>query len=155
MLYLVAALVACEVVLSAVPPVYSAYSIMIGYLPNGALTKEYSNPEKFSLFQSDFNPQNIFVDEDCNVTGFIDWDLTDTRPCYVGWARIPLWLCEDWDFSHLGRAGKLSWPNPKMAYPASVDLQRYRKDYARHLLEACDRLEDCDDDWDGCAAVGC
>jgi hypothetical protein len=126
---------------------YQLYSIMLKYFPYAPGTKDqYPGKETFVLSQTDFNPQNIFVDDDGNVTGFIDWDFTDTKPGYIGWARQPVWLCEDWDSELSGAAGigPIAWPDRMLS--ASCELERYRKDYARYLMEACGK-DTSNDDW--------
>ena len=50
-----------------------------------------------SLAFPDFNAQNILVDEDCNVTGLIDWGGVSTAPLSTGAASLPLFLMYDWD----------------------------------------------------------
>ncbi|KAI2472110.1 hypothetical protein F4781DRAFT_420222 [Annulohypoxylon bovei var. microspora] len=36
----------------------------------------------------DLNDLNVLIDEDCNVTGLIDWELSSPRPFGVGFGRI-------------------------------------------------------------------
>jgi aminoglycoside phosphotransferase (APT) family kinase protein len=125
---------------------YKIYSIIIKYFPYAPGTKDqYPDMETFVLSQTDFSPQNIFFDDNGNVTGFIDWDFTDTKPRYPGWARQPVWLCEDCDSEITGGTaeGYPSFPR-KMLTPA-CEVQRYRKDYARYLIEACGNNSEHDD----------
>ena len=51
----------------------------------------------FVLGHPDFNYQNIFVDDNGNVTGIIDWDGVQTRPRALGFACYPSWITRDWD----------------------------------------------------------
>ncbi|KAI9829071.1 MAG: hypothetical protein M1832_000094 [Thelocarpon impressellum] len=51
----------------------------------------------FVFGHPDFNYQNIFVDDNGNVTGIIDWDGVHTRPRALGFARYPSWITRDWD----------------------------------------------------------
>ncbi|KIW02209.1 uncharacterized protein PV09_06365 [Verruconis gallopava] len=124
--------------------IFALYSLLLKYLPYAPGTSEsYQQNEEFVLAQTDFNPQNIFVDREGNVTGFIDWDYTDTKAPYLGWARQPVFLCEDWAVWKTGQnvSGALSWPS--RTGPVTCELERYRKDYARYLIEAC--AHDSDD----------
>lgn len=82
----------------------------------------------------DFNMQNIMVDDDGNVTGFLDWDGTQVVPCYRGWARYPKWLYRDWS---------LFFDNDSDLFWDSKELERYRQDYARYMEEAMDGRGDC------------
>jgi hypothetical protein len=111
---------------------------MLDYFPYGPAKYdilENPEPETFALSQTDFQPQNIFVDDDGNVTGIIDWDLTDTKPQFVGWSRTPCWLGEyldPWESNHEGR---YYWPANRVS--SRPELKKYREDYARYLIEAC------------------
>ncbi|POR36282.1 Uncharacterized protein TPAR_03534 [Tolypocladium paradoxum] len=51
----------------------------------------------FVLCPPDFDSQNVIVDDEGNVTGLIDWDLAQTMPRCVGYARYPGWITRDWD----------------------------------------------------------
>jgi aminoglycoside phosphotransferase (APT) family kinase protein len=92
------------------------------------------NPETFVLMPPDFNWQNIMVDEDCNITGLLDWDNVATAPRLLGFTKIPIWLTEDWDqaFKWDGAAGE-----------SDIDLERYRKAYAGYMAEAMGEKGDC------------
>lgn len=88
-----------------------------------------------TLAPPDFNIQNILVDDDCNVTGFLDWDRVQVVPCYRGWARYPRFLYTDWHFQYNG-ASESSRYSP-------MELERYRNDYARYMKEAMTGQGDC------------
>lgn len=82
----------------------------------------------------DFNMQNIMVDDEGNVTGFIDWDGTQVVPCYRGWARYPKFLYSDWSI-WFNNDYDITWD--------STELERYRKDYARYMVEVMGGNGDC------------
>lgn len=82
----------------------------------------------------DFNMQNIMVDDDGNVTGFLDWDCTQVVPCYRGWARYPKWLYRDYS---------LYFDNDQDLFWDSKELEGYRQNYARYMVEAMDGKGDC------------
>ncbi|KAI5359095.1 putative aminoglycoside phosphotransferase, protein kinase-like domain superfamily [Septoria linicola] len=92
---------------------------------------EHGEPN-FVLMQSDFNPQNILVDERGNVTGLIDWDCLEAIPRQVGWCSLPHWLKKDWE-------PECIWPAPtgtkQILQPHEFD--KYRKAYSRYIREAC------------------
>jgi hypothetical protein len=132
---------------------YKLYHLMLHQLPLGPHeaklnTLTYGEKDAFVLAQTDFQPQNIFVDSEDNVTGFIDWDYTTTKPRYHGWSQQPLWLCDDWNVSRAGNGedGLRSWPGRFIVPTPARELERYRKDYARYILQACDE-EDHNGDW--------
>lgn len=94
-------------------------------------TKPPSGEPEFVLMQSDFNPQNILINDDGVVTGSIDWDCLEAIPRQVGWSCVPHWLALDWAWDY-------DWP---LGASVSDDLKpddyvRYRNDYARYLCEA-------------------
>ncbi|TID26682.1 hypothetical protein E6O75_ATG01175 [Venturia nashicola] len=91
-------------------------------------------PETFVLAPPDFNWQNILVDEDCNITGLLDWDRVSTVPRLLGFAKTPLWLTNDWLPYHQwsGKEGE-----------TDHDLERYRKAYASYMAEAMEGTGDC------------
>lgn len=91
-------------------------------------------PETFVLAPPDFNWQNILIDEECNITGLLDWDRVSTVPRLLGFAKTPLWLNSDWLPGHQwsGKEGE-----------TDHDLERYRKAYASHMAEAMEGTGDC------------
>lgn len=83
--------------------------------------------EEFVLCPPDFDWQNVMIDDDCNVTGLLDWDYCYTQPSYLGWVSPPLFLQRDWDACK-------PWSGAVGDTPA--DVARYRKDYAAYLKQA-------------------
>lgn len=87
----------------------------------------------FVLMQSDFNPQNILVDDRGNVSGLIDWDCLEAIPRQIGWCSIPHWLKRDW-------TPEYSWPTPagsKQVLQQPHEFDKYRKAYTRYIRDAC------------------
>ncbi|CAK1357269.1 hypothetical protein CB0940_11600 [Cercospora beticola] len=86
----------------------------------------------FVLMQSDFNPQNILVDDRGNVTGLIDWDCLEAIPRQIGWSSVPHFMRKDWEPEYV-------WPTPEgsrqLLQPHEFD--KYRKAYSRYICEAC------------------
>lgn len=95
----------------------------------------------FVLAPYDFGAQNMLCDPDTGaITGIIDWDLTETRPRYWGWALPPCWLLSDhW-------SAQYSHPLEGRTMLAK-DYDRYRQDYAHYLREAAEVDEVGVDDW--------
>ncbi|KAI5776923.1 phosphotransferase enzyme family-domain-containing protein, partial [Geopyxis carbonaria] len=87
-------------------------------------------PGPFGLVHPDFDSQNIFIDDDGNITGMIDWDGVCTLPRALGFARYPSWLTRDWDpvCYGYGIPGSGREDSPEQ-------LLHYRKEYATALVE--------------------
>lgn len=68
----------------------------------GLLLDETLDGPPFVLSMPDFNYQNVFVDDDGNVTSLIDWDNTMVGPRQGGYAKYPSWITRDWDPSMYG-----------------------------------------------------
>jgi aminoglycoside phosphotransferase (APT) family kinase protein len=51
----------------------------------------------FVMSHSDLNYQNIFVDDEGNVTAILDWDDMAVGPRQSGCCRYPSWITRDWD----------------------------------------------------------
>lgn len=86
----------------------------------------------FVLAPPDFGAQNLLCDPVTGaITAILDWDRTETAPRYLGWALPPCWLESD------------HWGEEVYSYPFrgktmhADDYERYRKDYARYLRNAC------------------
>lgn len=47
------------------------------------------SPPGFVVCLPDFDSQNVLVDDQGTITGLIDWDLAQTMPRFVGYARYP------------------------------------------------------------------
>ena len=90
---------------------------------------------KFCLNYSDFNYQNLLLDDECNITGFIDWDCTQSEAAAAGYARYPSWITRDWDpimYSYDEEA-PLDGPSANESSPET--LSRYRHHYAREFIK--------------------
>ncbi|KAL9132085.1 MAG: hypothetical protein Q9217_000121 [Psora testacea] len=83
---------------------------------------------KFTLGHPDLNYQNIFVDDDGNIKGLIDWDGMHTLPRALGFARYPSWITRDWD------PVKYGYGLPDSREEDSPEqLISYRREYATAL----------------------
>jgi hypothetical protein len=53
--------------------------------------------DHFYLSPPDFDMQNVFIDDNGNITGIIDWDSARTMPLIRACVRYPLWITRDWN----------------------------------------------------------
>ena len=97
------------------------------------------NEEKFYLSVPDFGYQNILVDSQNRITGFVDWDEAQTEDSCSGYASYPIWLCDDWDpalyaYHADPKEGTFSFgdsPETLLAY-----RQHYAAEFAKHACTA-------------------
>ena len=73
---------------------------------------------------------NIFVDDDANVTAFIDWDCLAITTCSLGFGRYPSWLTRDWDPAMYAYEDDAEASEVVAQESTPVELSRYRKHYA-------------------------
>ena len=73
---------------------------------------------------------NIFVDDDANVTAFIDWDSLAITTCSLGFGRYPSWLTRDWDPAMYGYEDDAEASEDMAQESTPLELSRYRKHYA-------------------------
>ncbi|KAK7415181.1 hypothetical protein QQZ08_012427, partial [Neonectria magnoliae] len=64
------------------------------------------------------------------ITGLIDWDLAQTMPRFMGYARYPGWITRDWDPLMYG------WPKMTELEDSPETLERYRAYYNTELGKA-------------------
>ncbi|KAK6951706.1 hypothetical protein Daesc_006229 [Daldinia eschscholtzii] len=83
----------------------------------------------FVLCHPDLDSQNVMVDDQGNVTGLIDWDMTTTMPQCLGYAAYPSWITRDWDPIVYG------WPYED-AEDSPETLERYRSYYHDQIIRA-------------------
>ena len=82
----------------------------------------------FSLGHPDFNYQNIFISDEGEITGIIDWDGIHTLPRALGLARYPSWITRDWD------PAKYGYDKPDCPVEDSpAQLLSYRRKYAASM----------------------
>lgn len=93
-------------------------------------SQSLESPHGFVLCPPDFDSQNILVDDQGTVTGIIDWDLAQTMPRAVGYARYPGWITRDWDPLMYG------WPHMPDSEDSPEALEHYRAYYNKELGRA-------------------
>ena len=116
---------------------FRLYQIVVDAFLMAADVPEHE--EKFVLFHTDFDIQNMMVDNHGNLTGIFDWDGVSSQPRQIGWSMVPFWLQKDWSPGH-------AWPpaiGVDYAMVKPEDYDRYRQDYARYLWDACGGHDDC------------
>ncbi|EGS22068.1 uncharacterized protein CTHT_0039530 [Thermochaetoides thermophila DSM 1495] len=92
--------------------------------------------EDFVLAPPDFDSANILVNPDTGeVTGLIEWDLTHTKPRWLGYSAYPYFLTRDWDPLMYG------WPNIS-SEDSPEALAAYRAHYSSELGRALGRQGD-------------
>ena len=98
----------------------------------------------FYLNFCDFNYQNILVDDQCHITGFIDWDDTQSEATAAGYARFPSWITRDWDpiMYDYDEGAPLKGASANESSPGT--LSRYRKHYASEFIKHAESFEDYD-----------
>ncbi|OJD35856.1 aminoglycoside phosphotransferase protein [Diplodia corticola] len=94
--------------------------------------------EKFVLAPPDLDWQNILADANGNVTAILDWDRVETLPRYLGWSMLPEFLFRDWEPN-----GWYVWPHWAQKTMSPMEYAKYRDDYARFMMDACDGEGDC------------
>ncbi|PYH92126.1 hypothetical protein BO71DRAFT_458078 [Aspergillus ellipticus CBS 707.79] len=99
--------------------------MMISCLPRST-NRNSDDHETFVLAVPQFDSINILVDDQCHVTGFINWDGVQTMPRFLGYAIFPSWITRDLD--------PLVYNYPGDAHEDSPDLlKRYRLLYNRKM----------------------
>ena len=94
-----------------------------------SIPEDLKRTDRFVLDHVDYNYQNIKVDDDCNITGIMDWDCVRVSAQGFGATRYPSWLTRDWDPGNYGPEpddGK--WAESGEDSPEQ--LSSYRKHYA-------------------------
>ncbi|KAF8968817.1 hypothetical protein BDZ97DRAFT_1798229 [Flammula alnicola] len=82
---------------SSAPSTDHKVSLAVLRMFAGSLPDETLDGPPFVLSMPDFGYQNVFVDDNGNVTGLIDWDDIIVGPRQGGYARYPSWITRDWD----------------------------------------------------------
>ena len=59
----------------------------------------------YAISPPDFDSQNIMLNDDGAITGFLDWDLVEVSPLSIGAGKFPMWLTRDW------QPGSYEWEN--------------------------------------------
>lgn len=93
-----------------------------------SIPRSLDTPQTFSLGHPDFNYQNIFTNDEGEITGLIDWDGVHTLPRALGFARYPSWITRDWD------PAKYGYDKPdSRGEDSPAQLLSYRHEYAAEI----------------------
>lgn len=101
-------------------------------------------PQQFALNFADFNYQNILVDSEYRITGFIDWDGVGTESVSAGCARYPSWITRDWDPSMYGYDENTPVDDNPAHEESPEVLLKYRRHYAAEFAKHASRFEGYD-----------
>lgn len=102
-------------------------------------------PRHHFISLADLDWQNIIVNDNGEIAGFIDWDHVATKPSALGCGRYPAWITRDWDPINFDLeeypGGPESLPPYRRHYAAALashDMLAYdaRATKVSHLLEA-------------------
>ena len=63
----------------------------------GSIPERLTTHRGFFPSPPDFDSQNVFIDRDGGISGFIDWDGAHTQSPIASFARYPSWITPDWD----------------------------------------------------------
>lgn len=103
-------------------------SLTIPYLPS-SISESSAKPDRetFVLALPDFDSQNVMVNERGELTGFIDWDLVQTQPRFVGYTIFPSWITRDWD--------PIMYGPDVTEENTPEELEQYRRRYSSKMRE--------------------
>ncbi|KAF2428065.1 hypothetical protein EJ08DRAFT_615439 [Tothia fuscella] len=88
--------------------------------------------ESFGICHPDLAFQNIFCDDEGNITGIIDWDGVYVGPLYMGCYSFPLWLREDWQRDYIWPYGDPFLSPDELAESRAVYSSAMRKFMSTH-----------------------
>lgn len=103
---------------------------LIMHLASESIPLYMNGRGKTYLTHPDFAWHNILVDDDANVTAFIDWDSLTITSCSLGFGRYPSWLTRDWDPAMYAYQDDTEAPDDMAEESAPEELSRYRQHYA-------------------------
>lgn len=95
-------------------------------------------PSNFVLCHPDLDLQNIFVNDEGEVIGIIDWDHLKTKRCQQGWISMPWFLKRDWaqSFTEADEPPKgYAWHGDPLW--TVEHIQKYRGMYAYEIRRVC------------------
>ncbi|KAJ9606858.1 hypothetical protein H2200_008868 [Cladophialophora chaetospira] len=84
---------------------------------------------QYTISLGDFDLQNIMVDNDGNITGFLDWDWVRIGPIAAGAVSYPMWITRDWQRGY-------GWGHDGLMADYPEDSPEQLSAYRRHYLKA-------------------
>ena len=111
--------------------------ILLSSVPDN-LTQE----TRFMLSPPDFKFWDIFVNDEGQITGFIDWDGVHTEASCTGIARFPAWICSDYDPASYAYDEEAPLEGQSKYWSSPGDLSRYRQHYAKAIASCMADRED-------------
>ena len=95
-----------------------------------SIPQSLDTSQTFALGHPDFNYQNIFTNDEGDITGLIHWDGVHTLPRALGFARYPSWITRDWDPAKYGY-NELDGQDED----SPSQLINYRREYAATIAD--------------------
>lgn len=84
---------------------------------------------QYTFCLEDFDLQNVMVDDNGDITGFLDWDGVHIGPMALGAVSYPMWITRDWQRGY-------GWGNEEEMARYPEDCPEQLSAYRRHYLEA-------------------
>ena len=94
---------------------------------------EINGRKPFVLAHADLDSQNVFVDDEGNLTGVIDWDGVAAVPLCIGPQSLPKFLTEDYDPNHYDYDVEAGEPRAGRIADSPEELTSYRAMYAQFI----------------------
>lgn len=99
---------------------------------------------RFCLHLPDFDWQNIYVGPDGHVTGLIDWDCVYADASIRGYAKVPLFLCADWNPAYYNYEPDAIDTCGHCADMSPEDHRKYRACYSQAFAAQLENLPEYD-----------
>jgi len=122
---------------SVVASVHDDSSIALAETDTKATSLEGDANLGYVLAHTDLGLQNIFVNEDGEVVGIIDWDQMRTKRVFQGWVGMPSFLKADWMQTFVDGEPPKAWIWNGNINWTPDHLEYYRELYAKYVREAC------------------
>lgn len=94
---------------------------------------EINEKKPFVLTHPDLDSQNIFVDDEGNLTGIIDFDRVSAVPLCIGPRSLPKFLTEDYNPDHYDYDVEAGEPKAGRLADSPEELTSYRAMYAQFM----------------------
>ena len=113
--------------------------LQILQLAIGSIPEYLATQNEYSLVPPDLDWQNIMMNDQGEVTAFIDWDCVAITTISSGAGKYPLWLTRDWQsIKHDSEAGVHQVDNDEQdtiiwREDSSAELSLYRQHYLKAM----------------------
>jgi len=103
-----------------------------------------SRDEEFVLAHPDFDPQNLFTDEEGTLTGIIDWDWVAAVSRSVGCLKLPNFLMKDFDPQYYDYDPESEKGDDECIDSSPSQLRCYRAMYLLFIENCLGKVEGAD-----------